>query len=111
MKHGVRCYNALRGSPNWRGLHDDLFSPFGCTAYVKRETAVENSIAPKVGPNSYQVVYLYPHGHDVGVFGIEMADGTLQEIQSPRTVAARRSKKVGDIVQRRDDVSATTEQA
>ena len=55
MKHGVRCYNALRGSPNWRGLHDDLFSPFGCTAYIKRETAVENSIAPKVGPNSYQV--------------------------------------------------------
>ena len=35
----------------------------------------------------------------------------LQACQSPRSVASRRSKKVGDIVQRREDVAAATEQA
>ncbi|MCF3629402.1 30S ribosomal protein S5 [Thalassospiraceae bacterium LMO-SO8] len=100
-----------------RTLHHDVAGRFGAGRVIMRSAPPGTGI---ISGGPMRAVFETMGVQDVVAKSMGSANpynmvkatfAALQEIQSPRTVAARRSKKVGDIVQRRDDVSATTEQA
>ena len=100
-----------------RTLHHDVFGHFGAGKVVLRaapagtgiiaggamravlETlGVKDVVAKSVGTSN-------PHNM------IKAAFEALNLLQSPRAVASRRSKKVGDLIGRRDDAAAAAETA
>lgn len=100
-----------------RTLHHDVAGRFGAGRVIMRSAPPGTGI---ISGGPMRAVFETMGVQDVVAKSMGSANpynmvkatfAALQEIQSPRTVAARRSKKVGDIVQRRDDVSATTDQA
>ena len=100
-----------------RTLHHDVAGRFGAGRVIMRSAPAGTGI---ISGGPMRAVFETMGVQDVVAKSMGSANpynmvkatfAALQEIQSPRTVAARRSKKVGDIVQRREDVSAATEQA
>ncbi|MAN80299.1 MAG: 30S ribosomal protein S5 [Magnetovibrio sp.] len=100
-----------------RTLHHDIAGRFGAGRVIMRSAPPGTGI---ISGGPMRAVFETMGVQDVVAKSMGTANpynmvkatfAALQQIQSPRTVAARRSKKVGDIVQRRDDVSATTDQA
>ncbi|MEQ9172302.1 MAG: 30S ribosomal protein S5 [Rhodospirillales bacterium] len=100
-----------------RTLHHDVAGRFGAGRVIMRSAPPGTGI---ISGGPMRAVFETMGVQDVVAKSMGSANpynmvkatfAALQEIQSPRTVAARRSKKVGDIVQRREDVSAATEQA
>ena len=100
-----------------RTLHHDVFGHFGAGKVVLRaapagtgiiaggamravlETlGVKDVVAKSVGTSN-------PHNM------IKAAFEALNLLQSPRAVASRRGKKVGDLIGRRDDAAAAAEAA
>jgi len=100
-----------------RTLHHDVAGRFGAGRVIMRSAPPGTGI---ISGGPMRAVFETMGVQDVVAKSMGSANpynmvkatfAALQEIQSPRPVAARRSKKVGDIVQRREDVSAATEQA
>ncbi|PIW29952.1 MAG: 30S ribosomal protein S5 [Rhodospirillales bacterium CG15_BIG_FIL_POST_REV_8_21_14_020_66_15] len=100
-----------------RTLHHDVAGRFGAGRVIMRSAPPGTGI---ISGGPMRAVFETMGVQDVVAKSMGSANpynmvkatfAALQEIQSPRSVAARRSKKVGDIVQRREDVSAATEQA
>lgn len=100
-----------------RTLHHDIAGRFGAGRVIMRSAPPGTGI---ISGGPMRAVFETMGVQDVVAKSMGTANpynmvkatfAALQQIQSPRTVAARRSKKVGDIVQRRDDVSAPTDQA
>ena len=100
-----------------RTLHHDVAGRFGAGRVIMRSAPPGTGI---ISGGPMRAVFETMGVQDVVAKSMGSANpynmvkatfAALQEIQSPRTVAAHRSKKVGDIVQRREDVSAATEQA
>lgn len=100
-----------------RTLHHDVAGRFGAGRVIMRSAPPGTGI---ISGGPMRAVFETMGVQDVVAKSMGSANpynmvkatfAALQEIQSPRTVAARRSKKVGDIVQRREGVSAATEQA
>ena len=100
-----------------RTLHHDVAGRFGAGRVIMRSAPPGTGI---ISGGPMRAVFETMGVQDVVAKSMGSANpynmvkatfAALQEIQSPRSVAARRSKKVGDIVQRRDDSSSATEQA
>jgi small subunit ribosomal protein S5 len=100
-----------------RTLHHDIAGRFGAGRVIMRSAPPGTGI---ISGGPMRAVFETMGVQDVVAKSMGSANpynmvkatfAALKEIQSPRSVAARRSKKVGDIVQRREDVAASTEQA
>lgn len=100
-----------------RTLHHDISGRFGAGRVIMRSAPPGTGI---ISGGPMRAVFETMGVQDVVAKSTGSANpynmvkatfAALQEIQSPRSVAARRSKKVGDIVQRREGTAAAAEQA